>query len=349
LDNIEVNDEKLKEFHIVDLFPGWEQGIQKILKSMGIEGGKLAKTNEEASIYQYDEWNELLLDISEKNCIPYIGPEANIRWIPTNRKIAIKWAEEHEYPFQDGYELPQVAQFMAIKKSEPLYPKKYLSRILRSIHSPNFSAPEYENTIYTVLADLHLPIYVTTNYDHLMELVLIAKGKEPTSDFCRWNDELSRFPKPPYEPPSPAKPLVFHLLGDMDYPKSLVLTEQDYLEFVSNISNSDTNPTLLPSIVSSSIAKSSQLFIGFTLNDMNSRILFKCVAGFSSAVQPPYSVLIMPRPSPNCSEKNIAEATLFLKSYARSRFDSDIRWSDPFMFSIELRNSFNRLKQRSLK
>jgi hypothetical protein len=182
-----------------------------------------------------------------------------------------------------------------------------------------------------------------------MEDYLKDSGKAPTSDFCRWNDELSRFPKPPYEPPSPAKPLVFHLLGDMDYPKSLVLTEQDYLEFVSNISNSDTNPTLLPSIVSSSIAKSSQLFIGFTLNDMNSRILFKCVAGFSSAVQPPYSVLIMPRPSPNCSEKNIAEATLFLKSYARSRFDSDIRWSDPFMFSIELRNSFNRLKQRSLK
>ena len=31
LDEIKVNDEKLSEIHIVDLFPDWKQGIQKIL------------------------------------------------------------------------------------------------------------------------------------------------------------------------------------------------------------------------------------------------------------------------------------------------------------------------------
>ena len=70
LDDNQVNDEKLKEIHIVDLFPDWKQGIRKILKSMGIEESKLTKTNEESSIYQYDEWNELLLRSIEKKCTP---------------------------------------------------------------------------------------------------------------------------------------------------------------------------------------------------------------------------------------------------------------------------------------
>ena len=46
------------------------------------------------------------------------------RWIPANRNIAIKWAEEHGYPFQDRYELPQVAQYMAITKDNDMLSKK---------------------------------------------------------------------------------------------------------------------------------------------------------------------------------------------------------------------------------
>jgi TIR domain-containing protein len=185
LDETKVNDEKLREIHIIDLFPEWKEGIQKILVSMGVQDSSLRKSNLESSIYQYDEWNELLRYMYEKKCCPFIGPDAHIRWIPANKNIAIKWAEEHGYPFQDRHQLPQVAQFMAITKDDNLYPKKYLCKILRSISAPDFAAPEYKNTVYAVLADLNLPIYITTNYDHLMEDVLISKGKDPKSEFCR--------------------------------------------------------------------------------------------------------------------------------------------------------------------
>ena len=113
LDESKVNDEKLSEIHMVDLFPEWQQGIQKILESMGVEDSNLRKSNQESSIYQYDEWNELLRFMYEKKCSPFIGPEAHIRWIPASRNIAIKWAEEYGYPFEDRHELPQVAQYMA--------------------------------------------------------------------------------------------------------------------------------------------------------------------------------------------------------------------------------------------
>src|SRR6476660_3809331 len=66
LDETRVDDEKLREIHIVDLFPDWKEGIRKILKSMGLEVDKLTKINQESSIYQFDEWNELLHYIYEK-------------------------------------------------------------------------------------------------------------------------------------------------------------------------------------------------------------------------------------------------------------------------------------------
>jgi hypothetical protein len=356
LDETRVDDEKLREIHIVDLFPDWKEGIRKILKSMGLEVDKLTKINQESSIYQFDEWNELLHYIYEKKCTPLVGPEAHIRWIPSNKNIAIKWAEEHGYPFDDRNELPQVAQYMAITRDDYMYPKKYLSKILRSISTPDFSSPEYKNTVYAVLADLNLPIYVTTNYDHLMEEVLISKGKDPKSEFCRWNKTVIEFTRRAEIPflsddrmyvPSSANPLVFHLHGDMDYPLTMVLTEQDYLDFIFNMSNLERNPTMIPGIIRKSFATSSQLFIGFTLNEANSRILFRSVAGFLSMVEPPYSVAIMPSPSTSTDGENIIRAKNYLGGYGRNIFGLKIHWWDPFMFSIRLRDSFNKFRASS--
>ena len=355
LDEIKVNDEKLSEIHIVDLFPDWKQGIQKILKSMGMEELTTDKSERESSLYQYDEWTELLRYINEKKCSPFIGPEAHARWIPNNSNIAIKWAEEHGYPFEDKRELPQVAQYLAITKADEMYPKKYLSKILKSIAIPNFSLPEYENTVYSVLADLNLPIYITTNYDHLMENALLSKGKDPKIEFSRWNNTIIEYTRraeipflsdnPEYVP-SPATPLVFHLHGDMDHPRSMVLTEQDYLNFIFNMSNLDRNPMILPNIVRKSFATSSQIFLGFSLNDMNSRILFRSIAVFLSEVEPPYSVAIMPPPSiPNSDYENVAQTKKYLTEFARDMFKLNIQWADPFMYSIELRNSFNKFRK----
>jgi hypothetical protein len=289
-----------------------------------------------------------------KKCCPFIGPEARIRWIPSNRNIAIKWAEEHGYPLQDRHELPQVAQYMAITRDNDMYPKQYLCRILKSISPPDFSAPEYRNTVYAVLADLNLPIYITTNYDHLMEEALISKGKDPKSEFCRWNKAIAEYARQAEIPfisddstyvPSQANPLVFHLHGDMNHPQSLVLTEQDYLDFIFNMRSLDRNPVMLPAVVRRSSATSSQLFIGFTLNDMNSRTLFSSTACFLSAVEPPYSVTIMPTPFKDTNGKSVVQAKNYFGRYARNAFNLDIRWSDPFMFSIELRNSFNKFRK----
>ena len=55
--------------------------------------------------------------------------------------------------------------------------KNYSALFSKKRKVPDFSLPEYQNTVYAMLADLNLPIYVTTNYDHFMESALESKGE----------------------------------------------------------------------------------------------------------------------------------------------------------------------------
>src|SRR5215211_4162906 len=351
INECKINDEKLKELHIIDLFLNWKDGIEKILRSMGIEDNRLEKTSSQvSSTYQYDEWDEILHYIHEKRCCPFIGPEANVRWIPTNSNIAIKWAEEHGYPFEDLNQLPQVAQYLAIIKDNEMYPKKYLGKILEAIRAPDFALPEYENTVFAVLADLNLPIYITTNYDHLMEEALKSKGKAPNTEFCRWNQPIIEYARRAQIPfasddrnyvPTPANPLVFHLYGDMDHPISMVLTEQDYIDFMLNMNNLNENSVALPTVVRRSFATSSQFFMGYTLNDINSRIILRSIGNLLITVEPPLSIAIM---SP--TDKNRGQVQKYLDTYTKSMFKLNIYWYDLFMFLVELRNRLNTFRKK---
>ena len=76
-----------------------------------------------------------------------------------------------------------------------------------------------------------------------MEESLRSRGKSSDSEFCRWSKFLkiqtpnikSVFEKNEYKPSS-ERPLVYHLHGHINYPRSMVLTETDYLDFIINLS-----------------------------------------------------------------------------------------------------------------
>jgi hypothetical protein len=62
----------------------------------------------------------------------------------------------------------------------------------KEIQSPDSSSKKNGNNPYAVLADLNIPICITTNYNHFMEAVLNIKGKDPVSEFCRWNLDIKK-------------------------------------------------------------------------------------------------------------------------------------------------------------
>ena len=92
-----------------------------------------------------------------------------------------------------------------------------------------------------LLAELPLPIYMTTNYDDFMFRALLARKKNVQKELCRWNKSIQEQPSlfDMGFVPTPENPVVYHLHGHKDHVGSLVLTEDDYLEFLVSISSND--------------------------------------------------------------------------------------------------------------
>lgn len=179
------------------------------------------------------EWSLLLRRIENGECTPFLGAGAAAHALPLGRDIAREWAEQHDYPLDDRDDLARVAQFLAIYQ-DGIYPKELLRERLRDVPGPDVGVP---GEPHAVLARLPLPVFITTNYDDSMADALAAAHKDPRREICRWHDspalddEPSPFADSGYKP-TPANPLVYHLHGRLGVPESLVLTEDDYLDFL---------------------------------------------------------------------------------------------------------------------
>jgi hypothetical protein len=219
-----------------------------------------------------EDWEVLISRIKAGKCTPFLGAGACAKILPLAADIAREWASNHNYPMEDIDDLGNVAQYLAITR-DPVFPKEKISEMLQSIYPDDFKAIE---NAHGLLAKLPLPTYVTTNYDNFMFRALLANGKQPNRILCQWNaycDHKEEYILKPEFEPSPSHPLVFHLHGVTEVPESLVLTEDDYVDFLVNVSR-DQN-TLIPPQIQLAITGSSLLFIGYSLRDWNFRVVFR--------------------------------------------------------------------------
>jgi SIR2-like domain len=304
---------------------------------------------------QIEWWNRMssrvfLENLKKHECIPFIGPEACKPWIPLDSDIARRWAKENDYPLQDSDRLSRVAQFLAIKQEDNMIAKEILSSELKKIKPPDFRMGEFRDTPPAVLADLNLPIYITTNYDHFIESALESRGKQPISDFCRWNEDLTEYANEneinskiykegtDYKP-TPANPLVYHLHGDIDHPNSIVLTEKDYIDFIINLNRSDIK-NIFPSNVRLALASNSLLLIGYSLEDISLRIIFRSIVN-SLRIKFALSNTIVMQPSEVIINNKISQAQTYLEQYTKNILKIQPYWGDAFRFSEELRHQLN--------
>jgi hypothetical protein len=132
------------------------------------------------------------------------------------------------------------------------------------------------------LARLKLPIYLTTSYFDFLERAIVANGRAPRTQICFWSGEPLRYAgdghRTDYDfKPSVEQPLVYHLFGHEAYPGSLVLTEDDYLDFlaaIAQVAHQQQQP-LLPGYLHQALTKSSLLLLGYRPHDWDFRILFR--------------------------------------------------------------------------
>jgi SIR2-like domain len=283
-----------------------------------------------------DQWSLLLGAISDGTCTPFIGAGASVGSVPRAGELAGQWAERFQYPLTDRSNLARVAQFLSIDKYE-VFPKREMEKVIRQAKEPAYPSGDEP---HGALARLRLPVYVTTNYDDFMFEALDRLGRRPRREFCRWNEITNRIhPASAFDDgykPTEAEPLVFHLHGHHEVLQSMVLTEDDYLDFLIRFAE-DT--TLLPPPVQQAFAGNALLFVGYGLADWTFRVLIrglmKSMSGGSRF--PAVAIQVTPEDAADASRRREAEA--YLKKYfsAIQRQDIWVYWGKPRQFAVDLR------------
>lgn len=231
-----------------------------------------------------DDWTTLLERIEDGDCTPFLGAGMSAEKIPTGKTMANELLNEAKCSVMDKDDLVRVAQAAALK-FDPVWPKrKIVKKWFRTIPSLD---PNDETDPHNVIAKLPIHIYITTNYDHFMVDALKANGKEPIQEYCRWSDGLKDQDQVLTRDfiPTVKKPLVYHLHGHYQVLESMVLTEDDYLDFLVGLSRGLEKPSptssnqeevpFLPTIIQKALAKTSLMLIGYSLADWDFRVLLR--------------------------------------------------------------------------
>ncbi|MGW3348508.1 SIR2 family NAD-dependent protein deacylase [Nonomuraea rubra] len=236
-----------------------------------------------------DAWDLLIGDLNNGDCVPFLGAGASAERLPLGGQLARKWAARIRYPSGDTGDLARVMQYAAtMHYRDAIRTKREFLNEEFAHAAPPAATDEFP--VHSVLARYPLPLYITTNYDDFMFLALQQARKRPTWDLFPWYamspDDWtgSPFRESDYVP-CEERPLVFHLHGHHKEPHSIVLIEDDYLDFLvrlaqdgrhSSASSSGGRPmTLLPYPIRTALRTKALLFIGYGLRDWTFHVMFR--------------------------------------------------------------------------
>jgi SIR2-like domain len=277
-----------------------------------------------------DDWELLLGRIKAGSCTPFLGAGVSAGTLPLGSDVARKWASAYGYPLDDSHDLARVAQFLAVRMTDAMFPKEGICEELLSVAQPDFTRKDEP---HGMLAELPLPVFMTTNYDDFMVTALELARKDPKREICRWNRSPALKEARPVLTqslvPTAANPIVFHLHGHVSIPESIVLTEDDYLDFLVAISS---EPKLLPHQIKKALAGASLLFIGYRLADWDFRVLHR---GLVMAGEPSLrrlSVTVQLRPADPERE--------YLEKYFGA-MNVRVYWGTAVEFTAELRRRWH--------
>jgi hypothetical protein len=317
------------------------------------------------------DWRTIIRRIKSGKLTPIISDRI---YFPGSNTLIRDWAGEIEYPYPVGRNttIPQLAQFLSATSRDDLtakedfldFSKQYLLKTVRENATPeqeNFldtledelydisysqaaeraNFPKYEEESENplrILAELPIPIYITTSYYNFLEKALKEAGKEPRTEICYWYDELddvpSIFENDPDFQPSSEEPLVFHLQGLDEYASSLVLTEDDYLDLLVKVSE---DIEAIPRRVAQALVDSSLCLLGFRLDDWNFKVIFRGLIKSKRDSRRRLSLSIQFQPSKTIKEEDVDPKDI--ENYLERYFDKanfDIYWGDALNFLQEL-------------
>jgi len=248
-----------------------------------------------------DLLRSLVTQIRMGHFTPILGWGVTDSLIGPRRLLAHKWARTFEFPMavHQQEDLPQVARFVGVMTDTTTLRESLAQFYREQLHArfptlpSGSSVPLDELThlawglhiqdnpddVHTVFARLPCPVYVTAHPTTLLAEAIRMEGREPRVELCCWRPDVydwpdSVFTNDPSYVPDVQHPLVFHIFGNLDFADSLVITEDDYIDFAMSIA---ANPALVPLVVRDALADSALLFLGFGLDEWDVRVLLRAL------------------------------------------------------------------------
>jgi hypothetical protein len=226
-------------------------------------------------------WNSLVGSLRHGQCILMLGPEIPVSMRSANNTIDSKeivnfsevlrrqLARELEEDDRCAYGNTLAAIAQQYEDMEGFGSSTLRATAERVLRSPVYG----RSAVHDKLASLPFSLIVTTCQDGLLNQALKGAGKMPIIQ--RYHLRGDKRDNPEFVlPGSPVSPVVFHLFGDAEEPSSLVLSENDVLDFLIRIV-SERPP--LPNSLLRALKRVGQsfLFIGFGIRQWDLRILLK--------------------------------------------------------------------------
>lgn len=299
------------------------------------------------------------------------------------------WAELMEYPLGDSFDLARVALYNRVNSEDPEHAKRkylnFLKDALLELTGSNEQASDLVQELRTqvnelsvadlahelgyprykspdahslrLLARMNLPIYITTSYFDFMERAIREEGRQPRSQLCLWSGEetgiLPEHRSNPNFVPTRETPLVYHLFGLEKYPRTMVLSEDDYLEFLVEISRGIlAQRPVIPLYLGEALRSNSLILLGYRLYDWDFRVLFRGIIkrdlsslrSFGLVVQLDATKAGIMYNEDDTRAQREAQYLKYLSDYFR---ESDFRvdWGDTDTFIQTLWNNYHKWSQ----
>jgi hypothetical protein len=314
-------------------------------------------------------WDNLkaMINADPPKLTPVLGPGLADGILGSRQEIALRWVRTWHMPIAEHAQgdLAQVAQYLRVGRNparvstelqdylrtdlrerrqnaqgkDPFAeldglvaderPEKVIEAVGKVLRERDVDDP------YRVVAALPVEVFVTTGWTDLLQNALKARGKQPqTRSFpwtarAEWNDPTEKIPAPTI-----GSPLVYHLFGRLDDLDSLVLTQDDYFEWLTAWIGDRKEE--IPAPVRKALTNRSLLFLGYRLDDWDFRVVFQAIKSFPGGMRNRnhQHIGVQLKPENQLIEPEVAQR--YLESY----FDEDrvdIYWDDTREFLAELR------------
>lgn len=266
-----------------------------------------------------DAWELLVPRIRSGKCIPIIGPLVSEHVTRSRIDIAASLAEMNHYPGRrsERSDLRKVAQYVATTKEPQQVWDQYSEAVRQHLlgrygHLISNSDPDQdilvllkgiwdsalsrkEDDPYMLLAKLKLPLYLTTNLHNYLSLAMQELGKKDSPTAGEQPNERVRERIFTEEDKiygeeedldenkfmlSKNQPLLYHLFGRLDQPRTMVLTEDDHFRFLLRFNQKEGH---FPQKLRGHISESALLFLGFDLGEWEFRSIFRALLEIEGA------------------------------------------------------------------